>query len=91
MVLLKLRTTHGKNSSNKNTKKTRYTNLRKFGGLYRQKLNIETKSQEETETEMSSGVLSPQGGAAWSGPTPLVVRSLRTPSPARFHLMIFHI
>jgi hypothetical protein len=28
-------------------------------GLYRRKLNIETKSQEETGTEMSSGVLSP--------------------------------
>jgi hypothetical protein len=28
------------------------------------------KSQEETGTEMSFGVLSPQGGVAWSGPTP---------------------
>jgi hypothetical protein len=28
------------------------------------------KSQEETETETSSEVLSPQGGAAWSGPAP---------------------
>jgi hypothetical protein len=28
------------------------------------------KSQEETRTEMSSGVVSPQGGVAWSGPAP---------------------
>jgi hypothetical protein len=28
------------------------------------------KSQEETGTETSSEVVSPQGGAAWSGPTP---------------------
>jgi hypothetical protein len=28
------------------------------------------KSQEETRTEMSSGVLSPQGDAAWGGPVP---------------------
>jgi hypothetical protein len=28
------------------------------------------KSQEETGMEMRSGVLSPQGGPAWSGPTP---------------------
>jgi hypothetical protein len=28
------------------------------------------KSQEETETETSSGVLSPQGGVAWGGPAP---------------------
>jgi hypothetical protein len=28
------------------------------------------KSQEETGTETSSGVVSPQGGAAWSGPAP---------------------
>jgi hypothetical protein len=39
-------------------------------GLYRRKLNIEAKSQEETGTETSFGVLSPQGGAAWGGPTP---------------------
>jgi hypothetical protein len=40
------------------------------GGLYRRKLNIEMKSQEETGTETSSGVVSPQSGVAWSGPTP---------------------
>jgi hypothetical protein len=28
------------------------------------------KSQEETGMETSSGVVSPQGGAAWSGPVP---------------------
>jgi hypothetical protein len=28
------------------------------------------KSQEETGKEMSSGVDSPQGGAAWGGPVP---------------------
>jgi hypothetical protein len=28
------------------------------------------KSQEETGTETSSGVVSPQGGTAWSGPAP---------------------
>jgi hypothetical protein len=28
------------------------------------------KSQEETGMETSSGVLSPQAGVAWSGPTP---------------------
>jgi hypothetical protein len=28
------------------------------------------KSQEETRTEMSSRVVSPQGGAAWGGPAP---------------------
>jgi hypothetical protein len=48
----------------------RYTDLGQSGGLYRQKLNIKTKSQEETGMETSSEVVSPQGGAAWSGPTP---------------------
>jgi hypothetical protein len=47
----------------------RYTDLGYSGGLYRQKLYIETKSQEETGTETSSEVVSPQGGAAWSGRT----------------------
>jgi hypothetical protein len=39
-------------------------------GLNRQKLYIETKSQEETGTETSSGVLSHLGGAARGGPMP---------------------
>jgi hypothetical protein len=55
---------------NKNTTRKRYTDLGQSGGLYRRKLYIETKSQEETGTEMSSGVVSPQGSAAWSGPAP---------------------
>jgi hypothetical protein len=52
---------------NKNTTKTRYTDLGQSEGLYRQKLNIETKSQEETGTKMSSEVDSPHGGAASRG------------------------
>jgi hypothetical protein len=52
--------------------KTRYTNLGYSGGLYRRNLNIEAKSQEETGTETSSGVLSHQSGAARGGPTPPV-------------------
>jgi hypothetical protein len=40
------------------------------GGLYRQKLYIEVKSQEETGTETRSREHSPQGGAAWGGPVP---------------------
>jgi hypothetical protein len=50
----------------------RYTDLGYSGGLYRQKLYIEGKSQEETETEMSSEVLSHQGGVARGGPAPPV-------------------
>jgi hypothetical protein len=49
-----------------------YTDLGDSGGLYRRKLNIETKSQEETGTETSSGVLTHQGGAARGGPAPPV-------------------
>jgi hypothetical protein len=40
------------------------------GGLYRRKSNIETKSQDETGMETSSGVVSQQGGVAWSGLAP---------------------
>jgi hypothetical protein len=53
-----------------NTTRERYTDLGDSGGLYRRKLNIKAKSQEETRTEMSSGVVSPQGGTAWGGPAP---------------------
>jgi hypothetical protein len=91
MVTLKLRQLLTETDRNENTKRTRYTDLRQSRGLDRQKLNIETKSQEETGTETSSGVVSPQGGAARSGPAPLVVTSHRTPSPAHFRLVIFHI
>jgi hypothetical protein len=51
--------------------RTRYTDLGQSGGLYRQKLNIKTESQEKTRTKMSFGVNSPQGGAARRGPAPL--------------------
>jgi hypothetical protein len=55
---------------NKNTTRKQYTDLGDSGGLYRRKLYIETKSQEETGTETRSRVVSPQGGAAWGGPAP---------------------
>jgi hypothetical protein len=70
MVTLKLRQLLTEIDRNKNTRRTRYTNLGQSEGLYRQKLNIETNSQEETGTKTSSGVVSPQGGAARRGPTP---------------------
>jgi hypothetical protein len=50
----------------------RYTDLGYSGGLYRQKLYIEGKSQEETGTETSFGVFSHQGGPARGGPAPPV-------------------
>jgi hypothetical protein len=70
MVTLKLRQLLTKTERNKNMTRTRYTNLGQSEGLYRQKLNIETKSLEETGTETSSGVVSPQGGVARRGPAP---------------------
>jgi hypothetical protein len=72
MVLLNLRSTPDRNSSKQNTMRKRYTDLGDSGGLYRQKLYIETKSQEETGMEMSSEVFSHQGGAARGGPAPPV-------------------
>jgi hypothetical protein len=57
-------------AQNKNTTKTRYTDLGYSGGLYRRKLYIEGKSQEETGTKTSFRVDSPQGGAVRSGPAP---------------------
>jgi hypothetical protein len=91
VIRLELRTTPDRNSS----KQKHYENMiykpRVLRGFYSRKLNIETKSEEETGTKTRSGVVSPQGGVAWSGPAPLVVRSHRTPSPSRFRLMIFHI
>jgi hypothetical protein len=59
-----------RNSSKQNTTRKRYTDLGDSGGLYRQKLYIETKSQEETGTETRSEVFSHQGGAARGGPAP---------------------
>jgi hypothetical protein len=57
-------------AQNKNTMRKRYTDLEYSRGLYRQKLNIEIKSQEETGMETSSRVLSHQGGVARGGPAP---------------------
>jgi hypothetical protein len=54
MIRLELRTTPDRNSSKQKHYETWYTDLGYSGGLYRQKLNIEAKSQEETGTEMSS-------------------------------------
>jgi hypothetical protein len=68
----KLRAIPGRNSSKQNMTGKRYTDLRDSGGLYRRKLYIEMKSQEETEMETSSGVLSHLGGAARGGPAPPV-------------------
>jgi hypothetical protein len=72
MVLSKLRSIPDRNSSKQNTTRKRYTDLGYFGGLYKRKLYIEGKSQEETRTETSSGMLSHQGGAARGGPAPPV-------------------
>jgi hypothetical protein len=72
MVLLDLRSTPDRNSSKQNTTRKRYTDLGDSGGLYRRKLYIEAKSQEETGTETSSEVFSHQGGAARGGPAPPV-------------------
>jgi hypothetical protein len=70
MAPLSLRSTPGRISSKQNTTRKRYTDLGDSGGLNRQKLYIETKSQEETGTEKSSGVFSHLGGAARAGPAP---------------------
>jgi hypothetical protein len=61
-----------KTARNKNTTRKRYTDLGYSGGLYRRKLYIEGKSQEETRTETSSEVFSHQGGAAKGGLAPPV-------------------
>jgi hypothetical protein len=55
----------------------RYTDLGDSGGLYRRELYIETKSQEETGTETSSGVDSPQGGVAWGGHLSYLVKTIK--------------
>jgi hypothetical protein len=72
MVLLILRSTPDRNSSKQNAMRKRYTDLWDSGGLYRQKLYIKAKSQEETATGTSSEVFSHQGGAARGGPAPPV-------------------
>jgi hypothetical protein len=70
MVLSKLRSTPDRNSSKQKHDENMIHRPRVLGGLYRQKLYIERKSQEENGTETSSGVVSPQGGAAWGGLAP---------------------
>jgi hypothetical protein len=70
MMPLKLRKIPDRNRSKQNTTRTGYTVLGQSGGLYRQKLNIEAKSQEKTGMETSFGVVSPQGGMARRGPAP---------------------
>jgi hypothetical protein len=65
-----LRSTPDRNSSKQNTTRKRYTDLGDSEGLNRRKLYIKTKSQEETGTEMSSGVLSHLGGTARGGSAP---------------------
>jgi hypothetical protein len=72
MMLPKLRSTPDRNSSKRKHDENTISDLGQPGGLYRRKLNIEAKSQEETGTETSSGVLSQQGGVSWSGPAPPV-------------------
>jgi hypothetical protein len=67
-----LRSTPDRNGSKQNTTRKRYTDLGDSGGLNRQKLYIETKPQEETETETSSEVFSHPGGVARGGPAPPV-------------------
>jgi hypothetical protein len=65
-----LRSTPDRNSSKQNTTRKRYTDLGDSGGLNKRKLYIETKPQEETGTETSSGVVSHVGGAARGRPAP---------------------
>jgi hypothetical protein len=58
-VLLKLRTTPDRNSSKQKYDESMIYKPQEIWGLYRRKLNIGMKSQEETVMETSSGVLSP--------------------------------
>jgi hypothetical protein len=70
MVPSKPGSTSDRNSSKQNTMRKRYTDLGYSGGLYRQKLYIEGKSQEESGMETSSRVFSHQGGVARGGTAP---------------------
>jgi hypothetical protein len=70
IVTPKPRAIPGRNSLKQNMTRKRYTDLGDSGGLNRRKLYIETKSQEETRTETSSGVLSHLGGMVRGGPAP---------------------
>jgi hypothetical protein len=82
-----LRSTPDRNSSKQNTTRKRYTDLGDSEGLNKRKLYIETKPQEETGTEKSSGVVSHVGGAARGGPAPPVCEThtefLSSPSSSR--------
>jgi hypothetical protein len=70
MMLLELRTTPDRNSSKRKHDENTIYKPRVIQGLYRRKLNIKTKSQEEYGTEMSFEADSPQGGTARRGPAP---------------------
>jgi hypothetical protein len=59
MIPLKLRTTPDRNRSKQKRDENTIYRPRVIRGLYRWKLNIKTKSQEETGTKTSSGVDSP--------------------------------
>jgi hypothetical protein len=70
MVALKLRTAPDRNRSKQKHDKNTIYRPRAIRGLYRQKLNNETKAEEEIGTETSSEANTPQGGAASRGPAP---------------------
>jgi hypothetical protein len=70
MMPLKLRKTPNKNRSKQKHDESTIYRPWPIRGLYRRKLNIETKSQEETRRKMSSKTNSPQGGATRRGPAP---------------------
>jgi hypothetical protein len=70
MVLSKPRSTPDRNSSKQKHDKKMIYRPWVLWGLYRQKLYIEGKSQEETKMETSSEVSSHQGDAARGGPAP---------------------
>jgi hypothetical protein len=70
MAAPKLGTTPDRNRSKQKRNENTIYRPRVIRGLYRRKLNIKMKSQEETGTKTSSGVDSPQGGAARRGPAP---------------------
>jgi hypothetical protein len=70
MMPLKPRTTPDRNRSKQKYDENMIYRPWAIRGLYRRKLNIKTKSQEETGTKTSSEADTPQGGAASRGPAP---------------------
>jgi hypothetical protein len=70
IVTPKLRTIPDRNSSKQKHDENMIYRPRVLRGLYKQKLYIERKSQEETGMETSSRVDSPQGSTSWGGPMP---------------------